>query len=190
MPTPTNPTPDPTGFRFTIPETDDRGRVLRDVELVSVGWPIELLGETTGSIRSTPDGRLIETRPTPLAYRYPDLDPCTLAEAREAIEEAINAVWMMSAEHIMSDADASAAEDRFVALAHLIEYLATLLDGVLADDPQAIRDAAAWLTANRPEVSSEFRTLTDVKLESWGPADTGGDTVGVRWLGSVGEGER
>jgi hypothetical protein len=30
--------------------------------------------------------------------------------------------------------------------------LAGLLDGVMADDPQAIRDAAAWLTANRPEV--------------------------------------
>ena len=35
-----------------------------------------------------------------------------------------------------------------------ITHLATLLDGVLADDPQAIRDAAAWLTVNRPEVES------------------------------------
>lgn len=31
------------------------------------------------------------------------------------------------------------------------DLLAALLDGVLADDPQAIRDAAAWLTVNRPE---------------------------------------
>jgi hypothetical protein len=31
-------------------------------------------------------------------------------------------------------------------------HLAVLLDGVLADDPAAIRDAAAWLAANRPEV--------------------------------------
>ncbi len=33
-----------------------------------------------------------------------------------------------------------------------ITHLAALLDGVLADDPGAIRDAAAWLAANRPEV--------------------------------------
>lgn len=32
-----------------------------------------------------------------------------------------------------------------------IEHLANLLEGVMADDPQAIRDAAAWLAANRPE---------------------------------------
>jgi hypothetical protein len=32
------------------------------------------------------------------------------------------------------------------------DHLAALLDGVLADDPAAIRDAAAWLAANRPEV--------------------------------------
>ena len=35
-----------------------------------------------------------------------------------------------------------------------IALLADLLDGVLADDPQAIRDAALWLTVNRPEVTS------------------------------------
>ena len=33
-----------------------------------------------------------------------------------------------------------------------ITHLADLLDGVLADDPQAIRDAALWLTVNRPAV--------------------------------------
>lgn len=32
-----------------------------------------------------------------------------------------------------------------------IDYLADLLDGVMQDDPQAIRDAAAWLATNRPE---------------------------------------
>jgi hypothetical protein len=32
-----------------------------------------------------------------------------------------------------------------------IDHLAALLDGVMADDPQAIRDAAAWLATNRPE---------------------------------------
>ena len=32
-----------------------------------------------------------------------------------------------------------------------ITLLADLLDGVMQDDPQAIRDAAAWLTTNRPE---------------------------------------
>lgn len=51
-----------------------------------------------------------------------------------------------------------------------ITHLATLLDGVLADDPQAIRDAAQWLTVNRPDV-------------------TGGDTVGVRWLDTDDGGE-
>lgn len=35
-----------------------------------------------------------------------------------------------------------------------IELLADLLEGVMADDPQAIRDAAAWLTTNRPEEST------------------------------------
>ena len=40
-----------------------------------------------------------------------------------------------------------------------VDTLAALLDGVLADDPQAIRDAARWLTVNRPAVD-------------------GGDTVG------------
>ena len=33
-----------------------------------------------------------------------------------------------------------------------LDHLAALLDGVLADDAAAIRDAAAWLAANRPEV--------------------------------------
>ena len=33
-----------------------------------------------------------------------------------------------------------------------IDCLAALLDGVMADDPAAIRDAAARLAANRPEV--------------------------------------
>ena len=32
-----------------------------------------------------------------------------------------------------------------------ITLLADLLDGVMQDDPQAIRDAAAWLATNRPE---------------------------------------
>lgn len=32
-----------------------------------------------------------------------------------------------------------------------ITHLADLLDGVMQDDPQAIRDAAAWLATNRPE---------------------------------------
>lgn len=32
-----------------------------------------------------------------------------------------------------------------------LDTLASLLDGVLADDPQAIRDASAWLTTNQPE---------------------------------------
>lgn len=31
------------------------------------------------------------------------------------------------------------------------DLLADLLDGVMQDDPQAIRDAAAWLATNRPE---------------------------------------
>lgn len=35
--------------------------------------------------------------------------------------------------------------------AYTIRTLAALLDGVMADDPQAIRDAALWLATNRPE---------------------------------------
>ena len=41
---------------------------------------------------------------------------------------------------------------RIAALTVDNHHLADLLDGVLADDPAAIRDAAAWLAANRPEV--------------------------------------
>ncbi len=75
-------------FGFTIPEVDDQGRVLRDVELVSFG----------------PD-TVIDT------YR-----------------------------------------DRIATLTVENHHLADLLDGVMADDPAAIRDAAAWLATNRPEV--------------------------------------
>ena len=75
----------------------------------------------------------------------------TLADAYAAIEEAIDNVWTMSAEHILTG-NPSRAEDRFTAVAHLLTHLAALLDGVLADDPAAIRDAAAWLAANRPKV--------------------------------------
>jgi hypothetical protein len=42
--------------------------------------------------------------------------------------------------------------DRVAALTVENHRLADLLDGVMADDPAAIRDAAAWLAANRPEV--------------------------------------
>ncbi len=42
--------------------------------------------------------------------------------------------------------------DRIAALTVENHRLAALLDGVMADDPAAIRDAAAWLAANRPEV--------------------------------------
>jgi hypothetical protein len=42
--------------------------------------------------------------------------------------------------------------NRIAALTVENHHLADLLDGVMADDPAAIRDAAAWLAANRPEV--------------------------------------
>ena len=42
--------------------------------------------------------------------------------------------------------------DRVATLAVENHHLAALLDGVMADDPAAVRDAAAWLAANRPEV--------------------------------------
>jgi hypothetical protein len=41
---------------------------------------------------------------------------------------------------------------RIAALTVENHRLADLLDGVMADDPAAIRDAAAWLATNRPEV--------------------------------------
>ncbi len=44
------------------------------------------------------------------------------------------------------------SEELLHVAADTIDTLAALLDGVLADDPLAIRDAAAWLAANRPEV--------------------------------------
>jgi hypothetical protein len=47
---------------------------------------------------------------------------------------------------------ANTYRDRVAALTVENHHLADLLDGVMADDPAAIRDAAAWLAANRPEV--------------------------------------
>jgi hypothetical protein len=41
---------------------------------------------------------------------------------------------------------------RIAALTVENHRLADLLNGVMADDPAAIRDAAAWLATNRPEV--------------------------------------
>ena len=75
-------------FGFTIPEVDDRGRVLRDVKLYEFG-------------------------------------PDTAMDTYRA---------------------------RIATLTVENHRLADLLDGVMADDPAAIRDAAAWLAANRPEV--------------------------------------
>jgi hypothetical protein len=76
-------------------------------------------------------------------------EAATLTDAYAAIEEAISNVWYV---YDLDAQQKSRAEDRFVAVAHLLTHLADLLDGVLADDPAAIRDAAAWLAANRPEV--------------------------------------
>jgi hypothetical protein len=41
--------------------------------------------------------------------------------------------------------------DRIATLTVENHRLADLLDGVMADDPAAIRDAAAWLATNRPD---------------------------------------
>ena len=41
--------------------------------------------------------------------------------------------------------------ERFAFLQTEVDRLADLLDGVMQDDEQAIRDAAAWLATNRPE---------------------------------------
>jgi hypothetical protein len=46
---------------------------------------------------------------------------------------------------------ADAYRARIAALTVENHRLADLLDGVMADDPAAIRDAAAWLAANRPD---------------------------------------
>jgi hypothetical protein len=78
-------------------------------------------------------------------------EAASLADAYAAIEEAIDLGWRLSVDGLMSDHDISQAEDRFTAASHLLTHLADLLDGVMADDPAAIRDAAAWLAANRPD---------------------------------------
>ena len=71
-------------------------------------------------------------------------EAASLADAYAAIEEA---------RELHADARLLIDEaSRAVAVARLITHLADLLDGVMADDPAAIRDAAAWLAANRPEV--------------------------------------
>ena len=57
--------------------------------------------------------------------------------------------------HLRSHGVLEEADKVFDYLEQLDTYrtrIAALLDGVLADDPAAIRDAAAWLAANRPEV--------------------------------------
>ena len=47
--------------------------------------------------------------------------------------------------------DTDAMRERFAFLQTEVDRLADLLDGVMQDDEQAIRDAAAWLATNRPE---------------------------------------
>ena len=68
----------------------------------------------------------------------PDAWLAALAEHDARLEQAnVNAIKMLSAATGPYRAE--------------VDTLADLLDGVLADDPQAIRDAALWLTVNRPE---------------------------------------
>ena len=99
-------------------------------------WPIEPNGPATQNIRSTPDGRLIETRHELAADLEPDDLP---GQLDDRAAERVGKSYSLIDAALMSDA------------AYTIRHLAALLDGVLADDPQAIRDAAQWLTVNRPE---------------------------------------
>lgn len=66
----------------------------------------------------------------------------------DALEQALARLAnpLPGREMAFDDAQAVAAD-----AARTITLLADLLDGVMQDDPQAIRDAAAWLATNRPE---------------------------------------
>lgn len=85
-----------------------------------------------------------------------DHDPCTLAGAIVAIGYGVTGLQAVQSDRCVSTEDVYKVDNEIDALwsvGKLLDLLADLLDGVMADDPQAIRDAAAWLTANRPEVN-------------------------------------
>jgi len=143
MPTPT-PTPPP-----DLPTVDDLGphglefysygptaHGLGPILSVTPDWQIDPNEAATGNIRATADGRLIETRHELAADLEPDDLPQQLDD-RAA--ERVGKSYSLIDAALMSDA------------AYTIRTLAALLDGVMADDPQAIRDAALWLATNRPE---------------------------------------
>ena len=87
--------------------------------------------------------------PTPTPTPPPDLPKYELAADLEPDDlpqqlddraaERVGKSYSLIDAALMSDA------------AYTIRTLAALLDGVMADDPQAIRDAALWLATNRPE---------------------------------------
>ncbi len=79
--------------------------------------------------------------------------PTHTSRAGDALEALVQA-QQATIDKVMQGVDALADTYRARIATLTVENhrLADLLDGVMADDPAAIRDAAAWLAANRPEV--------------------------------------
>ena len=161
MPTPT---PTPTGdegwspfMTAGVPIELAYRRDGRTISMRTIDWQIDPNEATTGNIRSAADGRLIETRHELAADLEPDDLPGQLDDrAAERVGKSyslIDAALMSDAAYTIrtlasySLIDAALMSDA----AYTIRTLAALLDGVMADDPQAIRDAALWLATNRPE---------------------------------------
>jgi hypothetical protein len=140
MPTPT---PTPTGdegwspfMTAGVPIELAYRRDGRTISMRTTDWQIDPNEATTGNIRSTADGRLIETCHELAADLEPDDLP---GQLDDRAAERVGKSYSLIDAALMSDA------------AYTIRTLAALLDGVMADDPQAIRDAALWLATNRPE---------------------------------------
>ncbi len=91
-------------------------------------------------VKALMDGKPVHIVPVPYDLAA-DLSPDDLpGQLDDRAAERVGKWYSLIDAALMSDA------------AYTIRHLAALLDGVLADDPVAIRDAAAWLAANRPEV--------------------------------------
>lgn len=140
MPTPT---PTPTGdegwspfMTAGVPIELAYRRDGRTISMRTTDWQIDPNKAATGNIGSAADGRLIETCHELAADLEPDDLP---GQLDDRAAERVGKSYSLIDAALMSDA------------AYTIRTLAALLDGVMADDPQAIRDAALWLATNRPE---------------------------------------
>jgi hypothetical protein len=124
----------PNRYLVTQADYSDRAPWKVAVTLDSIG-PFD-----SQELRDLMNGKPVQIVPVPYELAA-DLSPDDLpGQLDDRAAERVGKSYSPIDAALMSDA------------AYTIRHLADLLDGVMADDPAAIRDAAAWLAANRPEV--------------------------------------